>query len=74
MDLTQLMEDYTLSVFISSKETLVSVMDARRNMTKHLVLLITFAYNMRNCDLSHLTAQVRNKIVLYYNFASVKCD
>ena len=32
------MEDYT---FISSLETLVSAMVARRNMTKHLVLLLT---------------------------------
>ena len=56
MDLAKLMEDYTLSVVISSQETLVSAMDAR---TKHLVLLITFSYNTRNGDLSHLTAQVR---------------
>ena len=65
VDLTQQIEDNTLSVFISYMETLVSTMDARRNMTKHLVLLIlTFAYNTRNGDLSHLMAQARNKSVL----------
>lgn len=43
----------TLSVFISSLETLESAMES---MTKLLVFLITFAYNTRNGDLSYFIA------------------